>query len=50
MIRHGLIEEVQNLKNMGYDRSYVSMQALGYKEILRFLDGEITSDFHILFS
>ena len=42
MIRHGLIEEVQNLKNMGYDRSYVSMQALGYKEILSFLDGEIT--------
>lgn len=42
MIRHGLIEEVKNLKNMGYDRSYVSMQALGYKEILSFLDGEIT--------
>ena len=27
---------------MGYDRSYVSMQGLGYKEILSFLEGEIS--------
>ena len=33
------ILEVKNLKNMGYDRSYVSMQALGYKEMLSFLEG-----------
>ena len=42
MVIHGLIEEVQALKNMGYDRSYVSMQALGYKEIFSYLEGEIT--------
>ena len=42
MIIHGLIEEVQTLKDMGYDRSYVSMQALGYKEIFSYLEGEIT--------
>ena len=42
MVLHGLIEEVQALKKMGYDRSYVSMQALGYKEILSFLEGEIS--------
>ena len=42
MVIHGLIEEVQALKNMGYDRSYVSMQALGYKEIFSCLEGEIT--------
>ena len=42
MVIHGLIEEVQALKDMGYDRSYVSMQALGYKEIFSYLEGEIT--------
>lgn len=42
MITEGLVEEVQKLKDMGYDRSYVSMQGLGYKEILSFLEGEIS--------
>ena len=42
MVVNGLIEEVQALKDMGYDRSYVSMQALGYKEIFSYLEGEIT--------
>lgn len=41
MVTEGLIDEVQKLKNMGYDRSYVSMQGLGYKEILSYLEGEI---------
>lgn len=42
MVTAGLIEEVKYLKEMGYDRSYVSMQALGYKEIFSYLEGEIT--------
>ena len=42
MVVNGLIEEVKGLKSMGYDRSYVSMQALGYKEIFRYLEGEIS--------
>lgn len=42
MLEHGLIEEVTNLKNRGYTRDMVSMQGLGYKEILAYLDGEIT--------
>lgn len=42
MITEGLVEEVTKLKNMGYDRSYVSMQGLGYKEIFSFLEGEIS--------
>lgn len=41
MVTEGLVEEVQKLKAMGYDRSYVSMQGLGYKEILSHLEGEI---------
>ena len=42
MITEGLLEEVTKLKEMGYDRSYVSMQGLGYKEIFSYLDGEIS--------
>lgn len=42
MIENGLVEEVNKLKSMGYDRSYVSMQALGYKEIFSYLEGEIS--------
>lgn len=44
MVTEGLIEEVKHLKELGYNRSYVSMQALGYKEIFSFLDGEISLD------
>ena len=40
MVANGLIEEVKWLKKMGCDRSMVSMQGLGYKEILEYLDGE----------
>lgn len=42
MMEQGLLEEVETLKNMGYDRSYVSMQGLGYKELLAYLEGECT--------
>mgnify|MGYP003302324074 CR=1 FL=1 len=42
MVVEGLIEEVRKLKSMGYDRSFVSMQGLGYKEIFSFLEGEIS--------
>lgn len=42
MLAEGLVEEVKQLYSLGYDRKYVSMQGLGYKEILSFLEGEIT--------
>lgn len=42
MLENGLVEEVQKLKNMGYHRDMVSMQGLGYKEILDYLDGKCT--------
>lgn len=44
MVEEGLLEEVKHLKNMGCDRSMVSMQGLGYKEVLAYLDGEISFD------
>ncbi len=40
MLAQGLVEEVQKLKDMGCSKSMVSMQGLGYKEILDYLEGE----------
>lgn len=40
MIEEGLLEEVRELKEKGYTKKLVSMQGLGYKEILDYLDGE----------
>lgn len=40
MVEAGLIDEVKRLKDMGYTKDLVSMQALGYKEILSYLDNE----------
>lgn len=42
MLEQGLVEEVRRLRDMGYTKDMVSMQGLGYKEILRYLDGELT--------
>lgn len=42
MLDHGLVDEVRHLKEMGYGKELVSMQGLGYKEILSYLDGEIS--------
>lgn len=44
MMEEGLVEEVQKLKEMGCDSTMVSMQGLGYKEILSYLEGECTLD------
>ncbi len=44
MLKQGLVEEVMRLKEMGYHRDMVSMQGLGYKEILDYLDGKTTLD------
>ena len=40
MMADGLLEEVKELLDKGYDPSLVSMQGLGYKEIVAFLQGE----------
>ena len=42
MLQDGLVEEVRALKEKGYTKDMVSMQGLGYKEILSYLDGECT--------
>ena len=40
MLKNGLVEEVKNLQRMGCHREMVSMQGLGYKEILSWRGGE----------
>lgn len=44
MLKDGLLEEVRSLQQRGYTRNMVSMQGLGYKEILAYLEGECTLD------
>ncbi len=40
MISDGLVDEVKQLMEMGYDKGTTAMQAIGYKEILRYLIDE----------
>lgn len=40
MMEEGLLKEVKDLKDKGYAKDLVSMQGLGYKEILAYFDGE----------
>ena len=44
MMEQGLLGEVKKLRDMGYTRDLVSMQGLGYKELLAYLDGECSLD------
>lgn len=45
MFDKGLLEEVISLKEKGYTSDMVSMQGIGYKEILRYLDGEYSIEY-----
>ena len=40
MVVEGLIEEVKNLLLMGYNENMLSLQGLGYKEVIGYLKGE----------
>ena len=42
MLEKGLLNEVINLRKMGYNSSMQSMKGIGYKEILQYLEGDIT--------
>lgn len=39
MINQGLLDEVKNLKELGLNDSFQSMQGIGYKEVLAYLNG-----------
>lgn len=42
MIENGLIDEVKKLSEMGYTPDMQSMKGIGYKELLHYLNGEIS--------
>jgi len=44
MLEQGLVDEVRRLRDQGLDESYVSMQGIGYKEILEYLEGKTDLD------
>lgn len=44
MIENGLVEEVKMLVSQGLNNDYVSMHGLGYKEIINYLNGDISLD------
>lgn len=44
MLENGLIDEVKKLKESGLSVKNQSMRAIGYKEVLSYLDGEIDYD------
>lgn len=44
MVNDGLLDEVKRLKDMGLTKEQNSMQGLGYKEILDYLDGVCSFD------
>jgi tRNA dimethylallyltransferase len=42
MIAQGLITEVENMVNMGYDFNLPAMSGIGYKQIGMYLKGELS--------
>ncbi|MCS7464453.1 tRNA (adenosine(37)-N6)-dimethylallyltransferase MiaA [Paenibacillus doosanensis] len=42
MMEQGLVDEVRKLQEHGYGRQHISMQGLGYKEILAYLEGGVS--------
>lgn len=44
MLKNGLIKEVKGLLEKGYTKDMISMQGIGYKEIIKYFDGEYTLD------
>lgn len=44
MLESGLVDEVKGLIDRGYNKDMVSMQGIGYKEIIEYLNGETSLD------
>lgn len=42
MISEGLVDEVKDMLNKGYHKNLVSMKAIGYKEIIDYLEGNMS--------
>ena len=44
MFENGLIQEVKELLNSGCNKDMVSMQGIGYKEVVEYLEGKLSLD------
>ena len=44
MMENNLIDEVKHLLDIGYDKNLISMQGIGYKEIVKYPEGEYSLD------
>ena len=44
MLKDGLIEETKKLLDMGYSKNLNSLNTIGYKEVMDYLDGKIDYD------
>ncbi len=42
MFQNGLVEEVKDILEMGYNKDLIALKAIGYKEIIMYLENEIT--------
>ena len=42
MVENGLVDEVKKLREKGLSTENISMQGIGYKEIIEYLDGEVS--------
>lgn len=47
MVENGLVDEVKKLREMGLSTANISMQGIGYKEIIEYLDGEVSLEIAI---
>lgn len=41
LIKSGLLDEIQNLRRMGFDKSAPALKAIGYKELFAYYNGDI---------
>ncbi len=44
MVNSGLVDEVLSIQNLGYTKDLNALNTVGYKEIIQYLDGEISLD------
>ena len=42
MAEQGLIDEVKRLKEEGYEKTMVSMQGIGYRQVFEYLEGNLS--------
>ena len=45
MFKRGLLEEVRNILELGYNKNLNSLKSVGYKEVIQYIDGKI--DFNV---